>query len=254
MKITHPRRPEDTKFSALFYGFTDSGKTYLLGTAEDCEETSPTLFINTDLGDTSLADHPKISVVSPTNFDELQEVYDYLREDNTKYRSVSFDGLTAQQREISMPTIMDEIDDEQTFKDLSSSKPPTQQNWLRNQFQMRKVIKAFRGLTRLDSKHRIHVFFTAGERLDDRRDLGVPALPGVLGAEVGGYLDVMARLVLSTDEDGKEVRHLYTTKHESEDDFAYLGKNRLRRLPNRMKNPTIGRIMEYWMGKRAKKS
>lgn len=255
MRITRPLKPEDTKFSALFYGLTDTGKTYLLGTADDCEDTRPTLFVNIDLGDVTLAERsPLPAITSPKNFGEVQEVYDYLREDNTKYRSVCIDGLTAQQREISMPTIMEEIDDEQTFLDLSTSKPPRQQDWLRNQFQMRKFIKAFRGLTRLDSKHRIHVLFTAGERLDDRRDLGVPALPGVMGIEVGGYLDVMARLVLSVDDAGKEVRHLYTTKHTGDDGFEYLGKNRLRRLPNRMKDPTVSRIMDYWTGKRVKKS
>lgn len=251
MKLRYPPRLEDHRFVALFYGLTDAGKTQLLGTAQDCAETSPTLFVDIDGGALTLTGK-KIRITEPANFEELQEIYDYLREDNDRFRSVCVDSLTAQQRDVSMPTILGEIDEDRTAINLARFKPPHRRDWLSSQHHMRKFLDGFRRLARHpDPKRRIHVFMSAGERVDERRDLGVPALPGVLGLDVGGYVDVLARLVLEEeDAEGKtrEVRCLYTTKHVNEDDgFSYLGKNRLRRLPRRIKNPTVEKLMGYWM-------
>ena len=114
---------------------------------------------------------------------------------------------------------------------------------------MRQLLQAFRSLAKSGKeKNRMHVFMSAGERVDDRRDIGVPSLPGVLALEVGGYVDVLARLVLQPpdEDDKKEARYLLTTKHLDDDGFYYLAKNRLRLLPPRMKNPTIEKILNHW--------
>ena len=245
MKVHKPPRMDVAKFFGLFYGLTDTGKTYLLGSAQKCEATSPCLFVNVDGGDLTLSGFA-IDVVDVGNFAELQEVFDYLKEENTKYKSVCFDSLTAQQRDVSMPTIL-ELGRSDDLNDLSRTKPPTQHDWLSSGQHMKNLLHAFKSLSKSkDTKTRIHVFMSAGERVDERRDIGVPALPGVLGTEVGGYVDILGRMTLETDEAGKEVRYLYTVKHIEDDGFTYLGKNRGRRLPRKVKAPSITKLMRYW--------
>lgn len=245
MRIHKPPRMATAKFFGLFYGLTDTGKTYLLGSAQECEETSPTLFVNVDGGDLTLAGSD-VHVVDVSDFGELQEVYDFLREENTEYKSVCFDSVTAQQRDVSMPTVLDL--GSEGLADLSRAKPPTQHDWLSSGQQMKNLLHAFKGLAKSKAtRTKVHVFMSAGERVDERRDIGVPALPGILGLEVGGYVDILGRMVLTLDEEtNKEVRYLYTVKHVEDDGFTYLGKNRGRRLPRRVKDPSIAKLMRYW--------
>lgn len=250
IKVTNPPSRSEARFNGIFYGLTGVGKTQLLGSAEDCEFTSPMMLIDLDGGLLTLAD-TDIAVVRPTNFVELQEVYDYLRNDNTKYQSVGIDTLTEQQRGISMGTILGEIDEDLAYNDLSKSTAPTRQDWLKSSVHMRKFIRAFRDLSYLeDTERRLHVFFAAGERTDEVRNIGCPSLPGLLGLECGGYVDVLARLTVTSreTEDNKieEVRYLYTKEHEDQGGVRYLGKNRLGRLNRRVRNPTIAKLIAQW--------
>ena len=244
MKVHRPPKMSVAKIFMLAYGLSDSGKTQLLGSAQECEETSPTLFVNVDGGDLTLAG-TDVHIVDVTDFASLQEVFDFLKDENTDYKSVCFDSLTSQQRDVSMPTILD-LDT--AVSDLKRTKPPTQHDWLQSGFQMQTLLRALQSLAKSKStRTRVHVFMSAGERVDERRDLGVPALPGVLGTSVGGYVDVLGRMVLSTDEDSnKEVRYMYTTNNVADDGFTYLGKNRKRKLPRKVTNPTISKLMKYW--------
>ncbi|KKN02003.1 hypothetical protein LCGC14_1122080 [marine sediment metagenome] len=230
----------------MFYGLTDSGKTHLLGTANKSPLAGPALFIDVDQGDRTLSGLD-IDVVSVTTLDELQEIYEFFAFENDEYRSLCFDGFTSQHDDTTMPIVMK--DDEM---DLTQFKIPTLNNWGTSMFHVKKVLRAFKSLTRNEDKNRrIDVFVSAMEQVDERRDLGVPGLPGKLGVGVGAYVDVLARLVVQEDDEGKEVRYLRATKHvDDQDGFTYLGKNRLRLLPRRMKNPTIPRIMKRLAGER----
>lgn len=247
MRIHKPPKMAVAKFFGLFYGLTDSGKTYLLGSAQECPETSPCLFINVDGGDLTLSGSD-IHVVDVTNFEELQEVFDFLKDENTEYKSACFDSLTAQQRDVSMPAVLESGKRAEILQDLSRVKPPQQYDWLASGQQMKNLLGALKSLTKSrQTRTRIHVFMAAGERVDERRDLGVPALPGILGLETGGYVDILGRMVHTIDEESnKEVRYLYTVKHAEDDGFTYLGKNRGRRLPRRVKDPSISKLMRYW--------
>lgn len=240
MDIRPPSNRRDAGWFCIFYGHTDVGKTHLLGTAQDCEATSPTLFIDIDQGDLTLSERSDLDVVTVKNFDELQDIYEFLLEDNDKYRSVCLDSLTAEQADISMPTILEELDDGK-IADLGRVSHATQRDWGSSAHQMRKTLMAFKQLSRHpDPDKRLHVFMTALERVDEKRDIGVPALPGSLGFGCGSFVDVLARLTV----DEEDVRRMFTTKHvDDTDGIVYLGKNRLRLLPRRMKNPSINRIM-----------
>lgn len=251
MNLTKPPKRADAHFNGIFYGVTGVGKTTLLGSAQKCKATSPMLFIDHDSGLLSLAD-TDIDVVRPMNFPELQEVYDFLRHDNTKYRSVGIDTLTEEQRGISMNTILDEVDETAAYKDLARSTPPTRQDWLKSQIHMRKFIRAFRDLSYLpDRTRRLHVFMTAGEKVDETSAMGCPALPGVLGLEAGGYVDVLGRIVIRkrvVDEKTVESRFLYTKEVTTEEGVKFLAKNRLGRFGRGVWDPTIKTLIDKWTG------
>ncbi len=244
MDVREPSNRSEAGWFCLFYGLTDSGKTHLLGTANESEFAGPTLFVDVDQGDLTLSDQD-IDVVTIRTLDELQELYEFLAFENEEYRSMCFDGFTAQHDDSTMPSVMDDKE-----MDLTLHKIPTINNWGTSMFHVKKVLRAFKSLTKNeDVDRRVHVFATALETVDERRDLGVPALPGKLGLGIGAYVDVLARLVVRENSKGKEVRSLRTTKHvDNEDGFTYLGKNRLRLLPKRVRNPTMSKIMTFLAG------
>ena len=244
MDVRNPSNRSEAGWFCLFYGLTDSGKTHLLGTANKSKFAGPTLFVDVDQGDLTLSDE-EIDVVTVRTLDDLQELYEFFAFENEQYRSLCFDGFTAQHDDSTMPSVMDDVE-----IDLTLHRIPTLNNWGTSMFHVKKVLRAFRMLTKNeDLDRRIHVFASALETVDERRDLGVPALPGKLGLGIGAYVDVLARLVVSENSKNKEVRSLRTTKHvDNTDGFTYLGKNRLRLLPRRMKNPTIPRIMKILAG------
>ena len=250
MKVTRPPKRSEAYFNALFYGLTGVGKTTLLGSAQDCPATSPLLIIDVDGGLLALADR-KIDVVRATNFKQLQEVYDYLRNQNDKYKSVAIDSLTEEQRVISMGSITGEVDDDLGFNDLGRSTPPTRQDWLKSSHHMRKLIRAFRDLSyTTDEKRRVHVFLTSMQKVDEPSQRGTPSLPGQLALEAGGYVDVLGRLAIRPQEreDGKTVkkRFLYTSEHTDEEGITYLAKNRMGRLGRGVWDPTIAKLIELW--------
>ncbi len=244
METREPSDREEAGWLCLFYGLTDSGKTHLLGTANNSEISGPTLFVDIDQGDLTLSGQ-EIDVVSVKTLDDLQEIWEFFAFENDEYRSMCFDGFTAQHDDSSMPAVMDDLE-----MDLTKFKIPTLNNWGTSMFHVKKVLRSFKALTKNDDlERRIHIFASATEQVDERRDIGVPGLPGKLALGIGTYVDVLARLVVQENSKGKEVRLLRTTKHvDNEDGFTYLGKNRLRLLPKRMRNPTIPRIMEYLAG------
>ncbi len=244
MDVHNPSNRAEAGWFCVFYGLTDAGKTHLLGTANDSEIAGPTLFVDVDQGDLTLSDQD-IAVVTIKSLDELQELYEFMAFENDEYQSLCFDGFTAQHDDSTMPAVMEDVE-----IDLTVHKIPTLNNWGTSMFHVKKVLRAFKQLTKNeDLDRRVHVFASALETVDERRDLGVPALPGKLGLGMGAYVDVLARLVVRENSKGKEVRSLRTTKHvDNEDGFTYLGKNRLRLLPRRMKNPTIPKIMTYLTG------
>ncbi|KKK96858.1 hypothetical protein LCGC14_2658580, partial [marine sediment metagenome] len=56
MDVREPSNRAEAGWFCLFYGLTDSGKTHLLGTANDSEITGPTLFVDIEEGDLTLSD------------------------------------------------------------------------------------------------------------------------------------------------------------------------------------------------------
>lgn len=240
---------ETVHLNLLVYGVTGAGKTYLAGSAIDCEASSPALLLDFEAGTLTLRGRD-IDIARPRTWAEVQEIYDALSSGGSGYKCVILDTLTEMQRALSLAHIVEGGDG---ASDLESTPVPTRQDWLRTGDQMRKVIRAFRSLAYLDDPAtRMHVLMLAHERSDERLNLACPQLSGQLGIEAGAFVDVLGRLtaVREESEDG-EVRlrrHLLLSEYVSpETGMRYLAKARGISVRG-IYDPTFESLIALWRG------
>jgi hypothetical protein len=248
---------EDIRLNVLVYGLTGVGKTRFLGSAQKCEFTTPMFLLDIEGGTLSISGS-KIEVFRPQNFVQVQQAYNFLRYENTKFKSVGIDSLTEMQQKLSMGDILGILQDDASYTNLAGHVPANQYDWLSSGEQMRRNIRAFKDLAYLpDKKRRIHVFFTALERTDEKRSIVCPALPGALGMSVGASVDVLARMsvrTLSTGEENfdKVYRHFALREFKDEEGMKYLAKARTPeniKFPKELWRPTVSKLLDLWTGK-----
>lgn len=248
----------DHGLNVLIYGDTGVGKTMLAGSAAAFGPTSPTLIIDVEGGTSTLKGQKQIEVFRPRTWADLQEVYDVLYNEDHGFNAVVVDSLTEIQRKLSMGTILgDLVDGDDYYGDLARTVVPDRQDWHRTGEQMRKFIRAFRDLAwQEDEGRRVHVIMTALEKLDEKRRLVSPELPGKLGSGAGAFVDVLARLsvvpIEEEDEEGRvrirTRRHLLVSAYRDQRGTNYLAKNRGGLMGVQMWDPTIERMLGVWLG------
>ncbi len=249
MKIVKPTSIEEVKLNVLIYGLTGMGKTALLGTAQECKATTPSLLVDVDGGTVTLSGMD-IDVVRPKNLKDIQEVYDFLRHDNKQYQSVGIDSVTEVYKLAKRELQGEDEDQLRNYSDLAGIHQSTQRDWGRASEYTQNLMRAFQDLAYLRKKsRRVHVFFTALEKKDDRRNLVGPDLPGQLMLGVGAYVDILTRLsIRSGTRKGEEIRarHLLLEELEDDEDLKFLAKNRGGRLGKQMWEPTVQKILRKW--------
>ena len=248
LQVERPAQSEH--INMILYGDSGSGKTHFLGTAQACKETSPSIILDFEMGTRSLSG-VEIDVVRPGSWKEIQDIYEYLRFDKHKYKSVSLDSVTEIQKKFSLGAILGDVEDGRV--DLGQTVAPGIKDWLRTGDQMRKLIRAFRDLAyNAEKERRVHVFMTALERINDKRQIISPQLYGSLGEECGAIVDFLVRLSRETQmtTEGEEVvrRHLLTDDHINSDEVKVMGKNRGSLLPKGIWEPTVTKIMDLLKG------
>jgi hypothetical protein len=248
-------RPTTMKcLNVIIYGASGAGKTALAGSAQECEATSPTLFIDVDSG-TATLQGKEIDIVRPRSWKDIQKIYEFLLNENTYYKSVIIDSLSEMQKKFSMGTILGEIKEGgDSYNDLGSTPVPTRQDWMKTGDQMRKLIRAFRDLAYNERENgRVHVIMIALEKTDDKRKVVCPSLPGTLGQDCGAFVDVLARLSRqAVEEEGDDgmvsVTHriLLTDTYVDEEGMNFLAKDRSSKL-DVIWDPTMSDIMEAFL-------
>lgn len=246
-------QPDDHHhLNAIIYGDTGVGKTQLAGSASDFEVMSPVLMIDVEGGSLTLSGK-KIDIFRPEGWQDMQEVYNVLRNEDHGYQTVVIDSLTEIQRKLSLGFIMGELEEgADGYHDLSRTTPPDRQDWLRTGEQMRKFIRAFRDLAwQAREDRRVHVIMTALEKMDEKRRLICPEMPGKLGTGSGAFVDILGRLSVVPVEDDEgnveERRHLLVTGYEDSRGTRYLAKNRGGRLGRQVWDPTAEKVFGVWM-------
>lgn len=184
-------KPADVvKFTKnLFYGVPGAGKTYLLGTAEDHEDTSPVLVIDIDGGLATIR-HRDIEVISIRSMSELKKLYDSLAKEPDYFKTIGIDNLSELQK-LDMNAVM--IDAKNTAKnpDNVDIYVPSMREWGKSGERMRIIVRSFRDLP-------AHIIMLAhlGETRDEKTGVTHihPLLPGKLKNEIAGFFDVVGLL------------------------------------------------------------
>lgn len=222
----------------LIYGDAGVGKTVLAGSAQAVIHAGPVLFVDIEAGTNSLLKtYPDVDSVRISTWKELQDIYDYLVDEDHGYKTVVIDSLTEAQK-INMYFIMKRAglepgEDKSGWDEYNMSLE-----------HMNKFVRAFRDLP-------MNVIFTA--LADSERDkmgkLSIfPFFTGKFKKVVAGLLDEVFYLYIKElyDEETKETsmhRLLLTSATETT-----IGKDRSGQLPQVILDPTMDEIFRIMKG------
>jgi hypothetical protein len=250
-KITHPADNPDPNRRILVYSRKKVGKTDFSATAPDV------LIIDPEKGtDTKIRSNPAVWKVE--KWEDMQDVYGYLRLGKHPYRWVSLDGLTrinnmalryvgrvAEERDLDRRPGMVDRRDYNKSGEL-----------------MKQMLNNFHNL-------RMGVIFTCHERVevvgggsfggddDEEEDdegtaMWVPDLPRGVRGHINGLVDVIGRMYWrrvqvrnKTTKETKEVkqRRLWIGNHERYD----TGFRSDWELPDMVKNPTVPKLVQLML-------
>lgn len=228
------KSPEDSVayLNMLIYGEPGAGKTFLLGTAEDYEDTSPMLLIDIEGGTLTLR-RRNVDVVQVRSMKQLEEIHKELVNDTEGYyKTVGIDSLTELQK-LDMRTVMQEQFNKRP--DSTDLYVPSQREWGKSGERVRMVVRAFRDLE-------INTLVTALMSSDKDEKTGLvsyfPSFPGKLRSEIPGFFDVVG--LLTTYNEGDVVhRKLQFAKTQ-----RVVAKDRTDSLGEMMVNPSIPLMWE----------
>jgi phage nucleotide-binding protein len=223
----------------LVYGEPGAGKTYLAGTAQDSEATSPMLFLDVEGGVVTLRKRKDIDVIRVRTMDEVEQIHNKLflaKPEDVYYKSVCIDSLSELQK-LDMRTVMQQAYAKNPDKvDLEV---PSQREWGKSRERMTRIIRAYKDLP-------LHFIATAilGSEINEDSNVTTyyPMFPGKLRGEVPGYFDVVGYLSSVQNSEGIE-RQLQVAKTR-----RVVAKDRTSALGELVKNPTIPQMWELIHG------
>jgi AAA domain len=220
----------------LVYGDNGSGKTRFAASAPKC------LIVDvTEEGTRSAAGSGSHYLTADT-FDDIGQIYWYLRSGKHKFESVAIDTITAMEN-VALAMVLDEAENRDPTRER---RMPDQRSWGRANELVKGMLMAYRNLP-------MHVIFTAQARdVIDReteeltaRTVDLPAgSRGVAMGMVGilGYLEPREVTVKRGSERKREWRDtLYVGPHET-----FSTKDRTNNLGKLVLNPTMDKIIQAW--------
>jgi len=234
--------------SLCIYGGPGTGKTTLAASSVDVPDMNPVLHLNIENGTQSVSSiYPDLEIIDIDRFQQLQAVYndlykgrDYDTQTCAGYRTIILDNLTEGQKK-GMEHIFQSEGLAATGINFTEFVMATFANggWNQSSEQMRKLIRAFRELP-------CYIILVAWEvdiDKSDSRHKWTPAFTNKLAGEMPGMVNDVYRL--SIDPNGKRVLQTALTVKGLETTVA---KDRTRKLPARLENPTMKLVHDYWTG------
>lgn len=240
------RRASDDRSlpSVCIFGGPGTGKTTLAASSIEVPEMNPVLHLNIENGTQSISGiYPDLEIVDIEQFKQLQTVYnelyrgqDFDSQTCAGYKTIILDNLTEGQKK-GMEHIFQAEKLAATGINFTDFVMATFANggWNQSSEQMRKLIRAFRELP-------CYVILVAWEvdiEKSESRHKWTPAFTSKLAGEMPGMVNDVYRL--SIDRAGTRV--LQTSLSGD-----VVAKDRTRKLPSKLENPTMQLIHSYWTG------
>ncbi|HST77281.1 MAG TPA: AAA family ATPase [Verrucomicrobiae bacterium] len=236
-----------SKPSIMLYGGSGIGKSTLAASACLVPELSPVLHLNIEngIGEGISEQFPDIDVLDVESIGELQNAYEYLAKTadpesgtvgSEGWRTVILDNLTEAQKQ-GMAHLHNESPKTFKFDDVLTG-TWADGTWNKNSEQMRKLIRAFRGLP-------VYTIFIAWERDLSKPDSAltdlVPSFSPSFAKEAPGMLNDI--YYYHFDKQGQRVLETSRSKN-------WTAKDRTGKMPAQIVNPTMSVIHDYWTGRK----
>ena len=191
-------------FNGLIFAEWGTGKTHLLGTAQDHPETSPLLIFDVEGGVHTLSHRQDIDVVQVRDYDafkdKINELHDSIEYDSKTgkpsmyYKCIGVDSLTELQS-LDIGDIMDIRGDSNPNLDKDIPDP---QGWNKSGAHIRKLVRVLNNLP-------CHVLYTCHlAEIEDslKRKVLYPMLPGKMRKTIPGFLDFVG--YMKAEQEGDE--------------------------------------------------
>lgn len=227
-------------YNMLIFGDYGAGKTTFAGSAADVPDLSPVLFLDIEGGTLSLKDlYPSVERIPITDPKQVTDIWKDLRKGNHPYKTVIIDSLTELHKLILRYLMIDVVaEDDDRDEDV-----PSMREYLKATEQVRRLCRRYRDLP-------LNSVFTAllTEEIDDKKNKKYKkiALSRKLAGEVGGFFDEVFYLYVK--KVGEDEKRLMLTSQTEE----IKVKDRSRRLPAIVEEPTMELVFQYFTGEKEK--
>lgn len=231
-----PAAVENTYLKWLLYGDPGIGKSRLTATAENCL----ILKSRSDNLESIVMAGSKADVWEMTDWNDMEEAYDYLKHDDHGYEFVSFDTITLFQ-ELGLTHIMEDLVAQKSHRKVYL---PDKGEYGQN---MNRLSMWVRDMKVLPFHFCVvaHAFVWQEDDQDDERRW--PLIQGKgMPAKIAGYMNLVTYMEAKTDDEGNYGRILYTKKQES-----YFAKDGWDAFPEKIRNPTVPQMLRRIEERRA---
>lgn len=211
------------------FGEPGVGKTTLAATCADSDYGKDVLFIAVEAGTKSIEDRPEIDVFTPSGMADISEVFEFLSDEQHKYKTVVLDTMNELQM-LGLATFTN------TFPDL--------QDWGKSTDQIRRLMRAFIGLARDNAMNVIFISHAAKIKDDVLGKIYTrPNLTPKAAESAEALVDMMG--YLSMDDNGKRNLRLSPTNTIT---AKYRQPRTGIQLPPVIENPSMVTILEHMKG------
>lgn len=246
-----------TRFSAFIYGYSGSGKSYMLRSLVEDPALNPALVLVCDSGHATyqdLIDEDKFFVAETPNIDDVITMTDWLLKQKNVFRTVVIDNATELHRSALMAAARNRV--ATTGRGTISTLEQSDYGVARLQ-----ILNIMSTLAMRLPNVNIVVTALAADYNDEMMGLQqiVPNLGGKLAAEVPGFFDIVGYLWTKTptanerreaEKAGKKltpVRMLTTNQTNT----VIQARNRGGKLGTEVVDPTFPRIYSLFTGRKA---
>lgn len=242
--MARPRKKKgdaQRRIKGLIYGPPKHGKTHFLGTAAFDERTAPVACIDLEGGvldvlETMPGFGTDFIHIPATNFDEYNEAYERVRENDEGFKSFAIDSLS----EIHIYMLMEQLNEHAERREAKGDNPDAlqQQDYGVGLIQIRRFVRYWRDLP-------LHGFYTAHQKEDvDPKEGRITTvnLAGKAAIEIPGLMSVVAYLALEEDDEGETHRVLLLQNYAKIRTGVRAGWGVT--VPDEIEDPTVTALLD----------